>query len=408
MLQDKKYNIVLKSNLNEILFSYLLFFIWPFIAVIVSLKNNRQLWSKNIIWFFVAFYGYNFVIPNEGADGFAYQERFIEIAHTELSSNSFSEYLYGGENGTVDIIEPIISYTLAQFTDNPQILFGVYGIIFGFFYSRNLWFLLSHNYKWSYTNFIIFILFAFSIGIWEINGFRFWCSCHIFFYGAFPFIMQGKKKYIIFILLSAFMHFSFLFPIAILALYYFAGNRVHIYFIFFLITFFIAELNVSAVREILTLYLPDIFSTKIEAYTSDVYIDVVEERSANVTIFNTLSKYMGTFIRVAMLLIVYFNYKKIKNSKPLNSLLSFTLLFYGFANIFQLIPSGGRFISAASLFVFSLYFIYTQYSTSLFARRFVYVASPLILYVVFYNFKIIAKDTFSLYTFSNPLLNSIF
>ncbi len=393
---------------NQTAFSYLLFLLWPFMAVIVSLRNNRQTWAKNVVWLFIVFYGFNFVIPNDGADGYAYQARFIEIAHQEISAASFSEYLNSERSSSIDILEPFISYTLAQFTDDPRMLFAVYGLIFGFFYSRNMWYVLEHNYKWTYVNVLIFILFAFSVGIWQINGFRFWCAAHIFFYGVFPFVTEKKKKYVVFILLSAFMHFAFLLPIAIFMIYYFAGNRSQIYFIFFLVTFFIAELDIGAIREVLMVYLPDVFSSKIDAYTSDKYVEVLDDRSANSTIFNLINSYVSSFVRASPLFIIYFKLRKHKESKVLYNLLCFTLLFYAFANILMLLPSGPRFMSIASLFTFALVFIYLQYVPHRFLQRFIYVISPLAFYVIVYTFRIIGKDTFSVYSFSNPIVNLLF
>lgn len=399
--------MLVKSQKSSNFYPYLLFFIWPFIGVLTSLKARKENWAKNILWLFVVFYGYNFVIPNEGSDANAYVDKFVRFANSDLNFDNFSDYLYNTETNNVDILEPLMSFVLSGFTDNPKFLFAFYGLVFGFFYSRNIFTVLKHlNSKFSLQKILVFTLFAFSIGIWEINGFRFWAAAHIFFYGVYPYITERNKSKLIFAFLSVFMHFSFILMLAIFVLYVVFGNRTKVYFILFLVSFFISELNNSLVSGYMTSVLPDIFSTKVEAYTSDAYIDVVKNKQDSISTYNLIVKYSGLVLRFLIVFLAYINIKLIKNNSYLISLFSFTVLFFAISNIISLIPSGGRFLVVVSLFLYGFLFIYIQnIRTNKFINILLYLYTPIMLIMIIYNLRVIAIDTFSIYTFiSNPLL----
>jgi hypothetical protein len=49
-------------------YAVILFLIWPFLAVASAFKNYSSGWGKNILWAFVAFYGFAFAIGAESAE----------------------------------------------------------------------------------------------------------------------------------------------------------------------------------------------------------------------------------------------------------------------------------------------------------------------------------------------------
>ena len=57
-------------NSKEGFYSAILFLIWPLLALALAFRNYRSSWAKNMLWAFVAFYGFCFAIgaENEGGD----------------------------------------------------------------------------------------------------------------------------------------------------------------------------------------------------------------------------------------------------------------------------------------------------------------------------------------------------
>ena len=83
--------MAIKAN-SEKKYSVILFLIWPFLALIYAAKNYKASWSKNIIWFFVIFYGFTLTIHNVGeeiSDANRYRDKFIEMAGKETTGQIF-------------------------------------------------------------------------------------------------------------------------------------------------------------------------------------------------------------------------------------------------------------------------------------------------------------------------------
>jgi hypothetical protein len=123
--------------------AYMLFILWPFLSVIYAIVNYRSKWAKNIIWFFCCFFGYTFVISNEGMDANRYRDFLVELHTSEISFGDYFHGVYNGDIGRGDYLEPTIRYIVSRFSDDYRILYAIFGFIMGYFYSRNIWFLLD-------------------------------------------------------------------------------------------------------------------------------------------------------------------------------------------------------------------------------------------------------------------------
>src|SRR5699024_1226601 len=94
-----------------------------------------------------------------------------------------------------DILRTIIALAVSRFTASQSVLTLVYGIIFGFFFSRNMWFVLERfKGKIRLITILLFCCFFLVIPIWDINGFRFWTAAHIFVYGVLQFLFDEKWR----------------------------------------------------------------------------------------------------------------------------------------------------------------------------------------------------------------------
>ena len=394
--------------------SIIIFLLWPLFALVYAFRNYKAIWAKDIIWFFVIFYGFTMTVHDVGEttmDANRYKSKFVEMAGKDVSFQEITSTFYDAEEQSLDILETIIIFSLSRVTNNPQVLFAVFGLIFGYFYSRNIWYLIDRvERKIIRENIPILLTFAFIVSFSSINGFRFWTATHIFLFGALPFLFEGKKKFLWISALSVLMHFSFMFPLAVLGIYVLAGNRTIFYFILFILTFFIKELDITAIGNFLTNNLPDIFLPKVKTYTNT---DYAEGLAADFGKVNWYVQIYGDALKwsvTAFLVVIFFTGRKyLSKHINLKNLYSFTLLLYSASNIISLVPSGGRFLSLSNLFAVAFIFFYVQYAPRGKAiRRLIIVAIPALALFTIVSIRI-AFDTMGvLAVFGNPFLSLVF
>jgi len=355
---DKAY--LAKFSQNERLYYFIGYLIWPFGLTIEAFRQWQKPWSKNAFWLFCIFFGFTFVIADEGgADSGRYALEFVEMAHSNLSFRSFLGWFYVVGSDYTDVVAPMIMFFLSRFTDNPTILFLVFGVISGFFYSRNTWYVLEKmEGKLSGIVLLYFLTFLFINPIWNINGIRFSLAAQLFLYGTLPYLLEGKKKALIWSGVSVLSHFTFIFPMAVVGLFHLLRNRTNLYLIFFIITSFIREIDLEWFQNVLS-FLPQVIFVEISNYLNEGYAEYRRASDEELPWFIT---YASIGLRWAVYLLVFSTLsfgKHILRERPdLKTLLSFSLLFYGFANILSLVPSGDRFIIVANTFMIPYFILF--------------------------------------------------
>lgn len=348
------------SQHREELYFYLSFLIWPFGTLVAALKNWRKQISRNVFWLFCVFFGFTFVFAGEGgADSARYADWLVQYAHSDMDLKELWRSLYSDTSGYVDILQPIVTYLVSRFTDNPTILFAVFGLIFGYFYSRNIWYILGKiEGEVTVVLFVLILTFSLINPIWNINGFRMWTAAQIFLYGTLIFLFESKGKGLIWAAVSVFVHFSFILPLSTLILFYFIKNKTNLYLVFFIITSFLKELDLAVVRDSLS-FLPGFLQTRVSGYTN---LDYAEFRADRQELGNWYIKYSAVGIKwvvyATAISIHLFCLKYLEQRKALLSLFCFSLLLYSFANIFSLVPSGGRIVVVANTFMYAFFVIF--------------------------------------------------
>jgi len=390
------------NNLTVIL----LFLLSPFVALLVALKKYKASWAKNVVWFFVAFYGFTFVIISDGRDSAAYRDQLIELHNTEITFRNFSQLLYSDESRYVDVAQPVITFVVSMFTSDYRVFFALFGFIFGYFYSRNIWFLIDKSEPYIKRENIPFIIaFAFVIGFWSLNGIRMWTAAHIFFFGASQYLVDNKQKGLLIAASSILMHYSFMLPVGLLLAFTLLQNRLNLYFIFYVSSFFLAELDLAFIRENLLAILPEAFHRRVMGYTNEAYAD---SRAGRIRTWHVA--YYGMALRwviIVFLSLVYYKVSSLlKNSNTsLQRLLGFSFLFLGVANIFSVVPSGGRFIAVAQLFALAAIYLYIQNTRERsIVNRMIPFAIPAILFYCIIAFRMSLDSIGVLAVIGNPLI----
>ncbi|MCF6222636.1 MAG: EpsG family protein [Flavobacteriaceae bacterium] len=394
--------------ISDNLVRWLIFLVNPFAAMLISFKEYTAPYAKNIFWAFCVFYGLTFAIGHEssGSDINRYLEE-LQYLHSryEYTTNDIINYFQ--QSGEVDILRTFLSYVISRFSDSQAILTTVYAIIFGFFFSRNIWYVMNllEGRISGLTKMLILGLIL-VIPIWFINGFRMWTAFHVFMYGLLPYIFVNKKSKLLFVYLSFLVHFSFILPILVLMMYIIIGNRVQLFFIGFVLSMFVSELNISFFNQYIENYAPQSIAERSESYRNE---DVIENGKEKSTVNKTVwyVRWNGKLLKWSfyILLIYLYIFTNIKMLPEWKRIFSITLVFFSVGNILSLIPSGGRYLSFSSFLIFTMLILYlNQFKEDLKFQRLIKILTPVFILFIIVSVRIGLYSTSITTIIGNPFI----
>jgi hypothetical protein len=388
--------------------SILLFIISPFLGVIQAVKHYKESWAKNSVLLFVIFFGFTMVKP-EGMDSFRYGLKLKELHEASMNWHTFVSNFSSEDNDSFDFYQPLVTFFVSLFTDNNNILFAVFGVVFGYFYSRNIWFLLEYSEKKEMNRTLVSLVFSFAfiVGFWQLNGVRMWTAAHVFFYGVYLFFIKGEKKGFLITILSVLVHFSYVLPVVLFLVSVIFKLPRKMLFILFISSFFISELNISALSGTVQGLLPSFLLPKVNAYLSDEYSDVISGVTDNTSWFVVyMNKSIGWVIAILLTIIHFSVNETFKNNKPFLKLFSFTFLFLTIGNIMTLVPSGGRYLIIAQLFALAIIIIYySDYFYDLYNKWLVYL-TPVFMFFIIVSLRMLLDNISVMAVFANPIVVS--
>jgi hypothetical protein len=339
----------------------ILFLFSPLISLVVALRNYKVPWSKNLLWAFTIFFGFTFVVSNQ-MDSTRYSASLIRMANQPIGNLAdFLSLIYEKETGYVDVLQPLLTFVVSRFTDNSRVLFAVFGVVFGFFYSRNLWFLFSHIQNKIKREALPFLLLAaLVVAIWQINGFRFWTATHVFIFGVFTLLNKSKINGFAISAASLFIHFSFILPLLLLLLYMLVGNRLVIFIILYFTSFFITQVQPDVLKAY-TNQVPEVFQERSRAYTDEKYIKERVKLNQKVNWYVT-GRIIAIHYSINLLLVfLFFRYRaQISTDRILVGMLCFGLLLATGTNLLSQVPSMVRFQMVSDVILFSFFFLFVQ------------------------------------------------
>lgn len=381
----------------------------------MAIQHYRAAWAKNIIWGFVVFFGFTFGLSEEtsvaksSSDVFRNTTEVKTLHQKQLTSRDVYE-LYK-KNDDLDFVKLTIAILVSRVTDNPQVLLGIYGLIFGFFFSRNIWYLLE-RLNGKIKGFTLLFLVAFIIinPFWNINGFRFYTATHIFIYGLLPFLYEGKRKGLLWSALSVTVHFSFVVPVLVLLTYAVLRNRTVIYFILFVGSTITSEINLESFNAFIEARAPAALSERTSSYRSKGYVTEFREGSKS---YIEKSSWHAVYyqkalswVLTAFIIFLFFKRRQLAQIHPrLLNALSFVLLMTSVANLLSSLPSGGRYLTIASLAACSLivFYMHEKYYNP-FMKTLKYLVVPALLLFIIVSLRM-GFYTLSLNTFiANPIV----
>ncbi|MFT6601869.1 MAG: hypothetical protein ACJAZZ_001009 [Dokdonia donghaensis] len=349
-----------------------LFFILPFVSFLIAIRNLKSRTNGILFVAFCTLFGYAFTFTNTSADSYR-----VALVFNQYEFKSFGEtyqlYLLGG---SPDLYR-FLCYTLTKsFTDNPKILFALFGLVFGIFWYWSYRLFLKE--KGSHTDIVSSILvFIFLIlnPITNINGARFNTATWIFVVATIQIVRYGNLRYFILLLCAPLVHFGYLFGILIvisftlfkkvlisrtilfkLLFYVFVGS--------FLISWLLST-NVIKLDFLSSIIPSESISNKLAAYNSDDTALMVEKRASESLFLNISDFFIGCIKIVVFLIICHFRFLLIKHEfveRYIRRFFAFILFYFSLAFIASSVPSGVRFVMVGNIFaMFFFMLIYIKY-----------------------------------------------
>ena len=349
------------------------------------------------------------MVKPEQMDSFRYILKLKELYMSSMNWETFVANFSSEDSDSFDVYQPFMTYLVALFTDNGNILFAIFGIVFGYFYSRNIWLLLEYSEKKEMNRTLWLLVFSFAciVGFWQLNGVRMWTASHIFFYGVFLFFIKGEKKGFLIAISSVLVHFSFVLPVALFLISVLVKLPRKILFILFIFSFFISTLNISALSGSVQGLLPSFLLPKVNTYLNEEYAETVSGVVDNTSWFVVyMNKSIGWAIAILLTIIHFSVNETFKNNKFFLNFFSFTILFLTIGNVMSLVPSGGRYLIIAQLFALAVIIIYySDYVFELFGKWLAYL-TPVFIFFIIVSLRMLLDNISVMAVFANPIVVS--
>ncbi|MCH8534619.1 MAG: EpsG family protein [Flavobacteriaceae bacterium] len=312
-----------------------------------------------MLWFFTSFFGLTFVLTEDSGDAIRYAEDLYNM-HSNLGYDGFKGLLLVS-GGYTDLYQPLLTFLVSVFTDDPKYLFALFGLVLGYFFSKNIFIVLyaikSNKNKFA---FLLVILLAFVIHIGSgINGVRMWTGAHIFIYGTLSYFLHNNRKGLIVCLLSIFVHFSLLLPVLILFGLVATNFKfsLKLAYIIFLASFVFAEANFSLGRDLVQ-NLPGVYDERASSYVSEAVENQILTKGYRERHWSkNISDYSLKALSLIFASILFFYRRKLIQSNGIKHLFLFGVLFFSLTNYFSLIPSIGRYLKIALFLILVVYII---------------------------------------------------
>lgn len=343
-----------------------LFVFWPFGAFLLSLLNLKSNSSAFIYIAFAVFVGYSMSFENSSADSYRYALAFARLDNT-LNYNAIIDLYINGE--LRDLYRLLLFYLTSIFSNNPKVLYGLAGFVFGTLNYLSIRILIKEYGKtWDRYVFFLTLVFFTCISLANINGFRFWTGALVLFYTMYNSIVLNNKKWILGVLITPLIHYGFILIMPIIVLYFFLGRMFYtkfkvaplLYWIF-IFTFFISWvldshiINLGFLREFGVL--PDEVAYRLDYLTREDVTDMLEKRREG-SLFLNVQTYFSYLIKIYVFIAVLFLNKLLKRMNgdkiEYTRLFAFILFFYIVSFGAATFPGGARFLVIAHLFLFVL------------------------------------------------------
>ncbi len=335
-------------NKKTVGFLILLFIIWPFGAFLFALSKYNQKESQFIVVLFTGLFGYSMIAESASLDIF----RVLKLAgiYSGISSLQIIEIvtgLYGPEpDNAIDIYKDLIAFIVSRFTTNGNILFMVYGLVYGWVYVKSLDTLVAEERIKGIIPAILLLSFSIAFGMDQLAGVRFATAAYVLFFGLFHLIKTHEKKYLIIASLSILIHFSYLSVIVVFILFFLIQKYHKLIYAIVIFSFISAGFLQDSINEIIS-FLGGSIEERATIYTQ------MAENKQNIVWYVGLREEMMTIYALVFIVYTNINKGKFKVTVFSEKLLYFSLMLLTLSNFTNHIQHAGYRYS----FVFIMFFM---------------------------------------------------
>jgi hypothetical protein len=375
----------MKKGISNFLPILALEVIWPFGGLLLSFKKGFRDYSTLIYILFSAFFGYAYT-PSAESDMVRYIDDFVRISQldlniiiNEIGVGSFSDYYI-----------VILSYTVSSFTNNPHVYLAVASLIYAFFYFNCVKLIIQQFPlpETIYSKLLVFVLY-FYVPIFFINGLRFYTGFWVFSYSVIQIFFLGNKKCYFLLLLTPFIHFSFIASTLFFLLFSLLG-RLRIFAYLILAGSIISPastLNFSLLRGGTQAQDKILNYTNIEL-SQDFYenlSDIHSNSTQQFRVFEVISEYYFYFVLAFFAIILLSKHTILRTfDEEAPKLVNLNMFFLSMVFFTEGIPEAYRFKQIfVFIFYISLVLVFERMrSSSLFLFSFIFSSLGVILYII--------------------------
>jgi hypothetical protein len=343
----------------------LLMLISPLFGLFALLKSKNE---KVLLFFGVFFFGMigSIYVYEPGSDGHTHLmhtiNEYMNMSLGVFFSQFYEIITFEITNGTKDIYLHCISFVSAAVFSIPELIHVFAGLILGYFFTKSVLLILKDKLlvKKSAILIAFIILFLAYKSLGALNSIRMWTGMWVFFYGTLSYVSTKRKKYLLVILFSIIVHFSYAVILIPFTIIYFFKKRTLIVSIFYLISFGAATISFASIEGFIpkTSLLEGQQQANVISSEKDAgrFAERADRGQEHLSKTNFYKRYGTAFfiskviVGLSFILLFFFNSKNADTR--FNFLVATGLGLYSFSNLVNFSPSlSGRLKVIASVFL---------------------------------------------------------
>jgi hypothetical protein len=350
--------------MNRSIIPKLLFvFIWPFPAMVSVFKDLKSKYLLLFFMLFAVFVGINFL---EGPNSDMY--RYVTSA-VYYRDNSFVEIFL-----EKDFFYPLVSKLITLISTNFYFITICFTAIYYFIFYKCIK-VIADNADPAYQTYLpwFYVLALYTVlPFTVVTAFRFNSAVLFFCWCLLEYTLNKKRNFLYLILLTPFIHFSFLFYTVLPFVFLLIKNlrkRVNLTLLIFGLSVVYSNTNLSGFVDTFSKqYLTDSISTQVDAYASEEgqesnskrYAKAEKEGSAKRAINRGIITYSRQILMFSLLFFILKRRRFLMQHKFYEDLMIMALLSYSLTNFASSVLHGNRFFSVSNFyFYFVLFYLLT-------------------------------------------------
>ncbi|MFN4083087.1 MAG: hypothetical protein ACK4K9_05590 [Bacteroidia bacterium] len=363
------------GNQQNINYRILAFLINPFFAFIFTLNSSNPKLISSMLFAWCIFFGFTFAISIESSDSdiIRYIEQIDELKMLGIN-NLIDVYKWYFSKGEVDFYSITLIYLTYLIGGGYNTLTFLFSILFSLFLAKNIKILIELAQIEEVFIKILIVTFFMLNPVWYINGVRFYTALHILVFSVLKYLYHNKSKYLLLMLLTPLIHFSFFFGSFIVGLSLIFKNKPNIVFSFFLLSVFASELLTNEfISQVFSYFDFGVVSQRGSTYIDKEIREQYLEELGEVKV-NWYMKYLDKMIRYSLTIIafsIYFFLKKqIFNNSLTVKIFSISFFIYSIGNFLINHFVLGRFYTFGSMLLVAFFiFILKENNLRIFLKN---------------------------------------